>query len=92
MDKYESFYEQVRKAAQKFSNTDKKETIRLISHLDADGISACSIFVKLLNNENRRYVVSIVSQLNKEVLIIQLGNKSYKSVFDQILSTFKFTK
>jgi len=31
-------------------------------------------------------------QLNKEVLIIQLGNKSYQSVFDQILSTFKFTK
>ncbi|MCL5783999.1 MAG: hypothetical protein M1142_01425 [Patescibacteria group bacterium] len=30
-------------------------------------------------------------QLNNEVLVIQLGNKSYQSVFDQILSTFKFT-
>ena len=68
MDKYENFYEQVRKAAKKFKEVDKKETVRLISHLDADGISACSIFVKLLNNENRKYVVSIVPQLNKEIL------------------------
>src|SRR3989344_3667096 len=68
MDKYENFYEQVRKAAKKFKEVDKKETVRLISHLDADGISACSIFVKLLNNENRKYVVSIVPQLNKEFL------------------------
>lgn len=29
-------------------------------------------------------------QLNNEVLVIQLGNKGYQGVFDQILSTFKF--
>jgi len=31
-------------------------------------------------------------QLDGEVLIIQLGNKDYQNVFDQILATFKLTK
>src|SRR3989338_3356700 len=77
MDCYEDFELQVRNAAEAFRQTDKKEVIRLISHLDADGISACSIMIKLLNNENRKYSVSIVQQLNKAVLE-QLAREPYK--------------
>ncbi|MBL7054167.1 DHH family phosphoesterase [Candidatus Woesearchaeota archaeon] len=68
MDQYEQFKEQIKKATEEFKKIDKNETIRLISHLDADGISACSILVKLLNNYNMKYSVSIVQQLTKEVL------------------------
>ncbi len=76
MDPYEQFNESLDRAAEAFKSIDKKEVIRVISHLDADGISACSILLKLLNNENRKYSVSIVQQLNR-VVISQIAKESY---------------
>ena len=76
MDPYEQFDEQLKKAAEAFKAIDKKEVIRVISHLDADGISACSIIMKLLNNENRKYSISTVQQLNRAVLS-QLAAEPY---------------
>lgn len=76
MNPYEKFNEQLKNAAEAFKKIDKKEVIRVISHLDADGISACAILIKLLNNDNRKYSVSIVQQLNKSVLS-QLGLEPY---------------
>jgi len=60
----------------RFKAVDKKEIIRVVSHIDADGISSCAIMIKLLNHENRKYSVSTVQQLNKEVLI-QLAAEPY---------------
>jgi RecJ-like exonuclease len=68
MNEYGKFKEQIRKAADEFKKIDKNETVRLISHLDADGISACSILVKLLNNYNMKYSVSIIQNLTKDIL------------------------
>tara|TARA_Y100000310_G_scaffold75462_1_gene71746 strand:+ start:1005 stop:2423 length:1419 start_codon:yes stop_codon:yes gene_type:complete len=68
MDSYDKFKEQIKLAAEEFKKIDKNETIRLISHLDADGISAAAIFIKMLNNENRKYSLSIIQQLNHDVL------------------------
>jgi len=76
MDPYWQFDENLRNAAEAFRNVDKKEVIRLISHLDADGISAASIMIKLLNSDNRKYSVSIVPQLNRAV-IAQFASESY---------------
>ncbi|MBI4143613.1 DHH family phosphoesterase, partial [Candidatus Woesearchaeota archaeon] len=76
MDPYKQFDEQIKNAAEAFRQIDKKEVIRLISHLDADGISACAIMVKLLNNDNRKHSVSIVQQLNKAI-ISQLASEPY---------------
>ena len=76
MDPYEEFNEIIKNAAETFKQIDKKEVIRVISHLDADGISACAIIIKLLNNDNRKYSVSIVQQLNKGVLS-QLASEPY---------------
>ena len=76
MNPYEKFDENIRIAAEAFRQIDKKEVIRLISHLDADGISACAIMIKLLNNDNRKYSVSTVQQLNREVLK-QLASEPY---------------
>lgn len=76
MEKYEAFKAAAAHAAHQFHLIDKNETIRLISHLDSDGIAACSLMVKALNIENRKYSISIVQQLGKEVLQ-QLAKEEY---------------
>jgi len=77
MDSYELFKEDIKKSADEFKKIDKKEIIRVISHLDADGISAASLMVKFLNNDNRKYSLSIVPQIKKETLQ-ELARESYK--------------
>lgn len=74
---YDKFKEDVLIATDKFRELDKKETIRLISHLDADGIAACSILIRVLNNDNRKYSISIVQQLSKDI-IDDLAKEKYK--------------
>jgi len=64
---YDKFKESLKKAAEEVKKWDDK-TIRLISHLDADGISAISILIKALNNENRKYVVSIIPQIQEKII------------------------
>jgi len=68
MSNYFDFKEAVKKAAEQFSTIPKTETIRIISHLDADGIAAASILIKAIQRDNRKYLVSIVPQLNKKVI------------------------
>jgi len=68
MDKYDQFKEHISISLEKFKELDKKETIRLVSHLDCDGICAAAIMVKALNTDNRKYSVSIVQQLTNEVI------------------------
>lgn len=65
---YTKFFEAIDEAAKLFQNFDKSKPIRIVSHLDADGISSASILVKVLNDEGRRYSLSIVHQLNQQLL------------------------
>ncbi len=60
------FLEKAKEAAKFFKGIDKHKTVRVVSHLDADGISAAAILIKMLNRTNRRYSISIVQQLNEE--------------------------
>ena len=80
LDKYERFKDSVKQAAERFRKLDKKEKIRIISHLDSDGISACSILINALNLENRKYSVSIVQQLNKSI-ISEISKENYNCFF-----------
>ena len=68
MDKYDQFKEYTAVSLEKFKEWDKKETIRLVSHLDCDGICASAIMIKALNTDNRKYSLSIVQQLTSEVI------------------------
>jgi|TARA_B100001971_G_scaffold202585_1_gene216507 RecJ-like exonuclease len=77
MDSYELFKEDIKKAVDEFKKIDRKEVIRIVSHLDADGLSAASIMVKCLNNDNRKYSISIIQQIKKEVLE-ELAREPYK--------------
>jgi single-stranded-DNA-specific exonuclease len=68
MDKYAEFRQAVKDAAAKLKELDKKGTIRVVSHLDADGISSCAILVRTLSLLNRKYSISIISQLNEKII------------------------
>ena len=61
---YEKFSAAVMKVAEAFKKIDKKQTIRIISHLDCDGICACSILIRALSKHNRRYSLSIFQQIS----------------------------
>ncbi len=80
LDNYERFKESIKQAAARFKDINKKEKIRIVSHLDSDGISACSILINALNLENRKYSVSIVQQLNRKV-ISEISKGSYSCFF-----------
>ena len=68
MGNYEQFQEHVSKVAQEFKALYNSETIHLVSHLDADGISSGALAIATLTKLNIPYSVSIVNQLTKEVL------------------------
>lgn len=68
LDKYAQFKQSVIKAAQKFKEVKKDKPVRIVSHLDADGITAASILINSLNRENVSYSISIVQQLNSRII------------------------
>ncbi|MEK6949096.1 MAG: DHH family phosphoesterase [Nanoarchaeota archaeon] len=76
MDSYELFKEDIKKATEEFKKIPKNEVIRVVSHLDADGISSASLMIKCLNNDSRKYSISIIQQIKKEVLE-QLAREPY---------------
>ena len=72
MDIFEGAKEFSRKLAREINNS---KTIRLISHLDADGITSASLIVELLKENNREFHLSIVKQLtDKEIEEIEKEN------------------
>jgi len=77
MDSYDLFKEDIKKVVNEFKKIDKKEVIRVISHLDSDGISAASIMIQCLINDGRKYSISIIQQIKKEVLE-SLAREQYK--------------
>ena len=75
------FFKKIEQAAIKFRKINEG-TIRIVSHLDADGICACSIMIKTLKRMNKNYSVSIIHQLSEDFLK-ELSEESY--------STYVFT-
>jgi len=89
MDKYEKFQQLLDSAAKKFRLVNKNEIIRVVSHLDADGLSSAAVFIKALNQDNRRYSLSTIHQLDEEV-IKQLLNEPYNYIFFTDLGSGQF--
>jgi RecJ-like exonuclease len=67
------FLEHVMSAVEFFRGFDSK-TVRVISHLDSDGICACSILSFAFNNMNRNFSITIVPQLEEKV-VKELNNE-----------------
>ncbi|MBI2176563.1 DHH family phosphoesterase [Candidatus Woesearchaeota archaeon] len=88
-EQIELLKQMVKEAAEAFSKVDKAETIRLVSHLDADGLSSAAVIIKTLIRENRKYCLSIAPQLTEEVAI-QLAAESYQYYVFTDLGTGQF--
>ena len=54
--------------------------VRVISHNDADGISAAGVVCNAISKENGKFHVTIVSRLNAEVLD-KISREKYKLFF-----------
>src|SRR3989338_5195716 len=89
-EKIKAFESLVAEAAEKFSQINKSETIRIVSHLDADGLSSAAIIVKTLLRENRKYCLSILHQLTEEAAM-QLSAESYNHYLFTDLGTGQFS-
>ncbi len=88
-EKIEAFKLLVKEAAAAFSLVDKAETIRLVSHLDADGLSSAAVVIKTFLRENRKYCLSIVPQLTEEIAL-ELAAESYSHYVFTDLGTGQF--
>jgi len=78
MEKYDLFKTRIKDVVSKFKILDKNKTIRVIRHLDSDGISAGSILIKALKREGMRYSLSIVPQL-KDSIFEELKREDYET-------------
>ncbi len=66
--KIDAFLAKISEIALSLKELDKKQIVRIITHLDADGICAASIMIKALTREGYKFSLSIVPQLNEETL------------------------
>ncbi len=61
--------ELIKEEAKKFREVlDKGEIIRIITHLDTDGISSAAILAKALHREDKKFWISVVKTLELEML------------------------
>ncbi|MEM3483789.1 MAG: DHH family phosphoesterase [Candidatus Woesearchaeota archaeon] len=75
---FEELLRHVEECAAEFKRIPHSETIRVISHLDCDGIASAAIITKALNRLNRKYAISVVQQLD-ERQIAALSREDYKN-------------
>ena len=76
-EQYYNFIELLKNSISFIKDIPNNKTIRVISHLDADGITAAALIVNALQNENKEYDLSIYSQLTDEVCK-ELAKEEYK--------------
>lgn len=77
MPDYDSFKNSLKVDAEKFLSISKKDTVRIIGHLDADGICASSIMISAMIKLNRKYTLTILPTITEETLV-QLNEESEK--------------
>ena len=71
------FLDAIKKAADEFKKVEGP--VRVISHLDADGITAAAILTKALQREERKFSLSILKHLNKQDLE-EINKEDYKTI------------
>lgn len=76
----EEFFNKVKETVAAFNDIDKKKPVRIISHCDADGISAGSILVKAFVRKGIKFSLSIVKQID-DVLVEQIKREPYEVIF-----------
>ncbi|MDP7116466.1 MAG: DHH family phosphoesterase [Candidatus Woesearchaeota archaeon] len=74
------FLEKVDAVASSIGELPKKVVLRLVTHLDADGLCACSIIIKALTRAKHTFSLSILPQLNESTLK-ELSHEDYTTYF-----------
>ncbi len=75
MNKFENH---IKEAARRLKELNPK-TVRVVSHLDTDGICSCSLLVKALSLLDIEYSCSIVHQIDEKV-VSELSTESYECI------------
>jgi RecJ-like exonuclease len=73
------FLQAVEDVVKEFNNLEKR-VVRVIGHLDADGISSSSILISALKRENIKFNVSIIKQIDQNILD-ELNKENYPVIF-----------
>lgn len=73
----DDFFRHLQGAVAYFREFDRNKTVRIISHLDADGISAAAIMARALERENFNFSISIFNQLDEENCLA-LANEDFE--------------
>jgi len=78
----EKIISKIKEAANWFNGTSKDKIVRIITHYDSDGITAGAILAKALQRADCKFWLSIVKQLEDNVLkeVIQDSSK-YNAIF-----------
>lgn len=71
-------HELVENAVNEFKKL-KNDPLRVISHLDCDGLTSASIMINILKRENKKFVLSIVRQLDEKI-IKELSLENYDTI------------
>ena len=72
------FKEYIENSAKAFSAIDKKQTIRIISHMDADGICSAGILTKALIRDKKKFSVTFTNYITKD-FIVNLSQENHKN-------------
>lgn len=75
------FNDYLKESADRFSSLDKKETIRIITHMDTDGICAAAVISKALIREKRKFSITFVNYLTEDYI---------KSLSNEQINVFMF--
>jgi single-stranded-DNA-specific exonuclease len=72
----QSFLDKIKEEAESFKKTNG--TVRVISHLDADGLSSAAIMTKALKRLNKPFSLTVVKQLSPAILS-QFNTESHEA-------------
>lgn len=87
---YDEFSKLLSEAAEAYKQLGHDEIIRVVTHLDADGLSGAAVVIQMLTRDNRRYSLSTVHQLDETVLK-QIALEPYKIVIFADLGAGQFS-
>jgi len=79
--KYEKLKEQIKKGVEFFKKQYRNKPVRIITHLDADGICSSALMIKALQYKKLGYFISIVQQLDDNLLENLIEDSSELLVF-----------
>ncbi len=87
---YEGFRTAISQGAQYFKTISPKETIRIVSHLDTDGLCSAAILINMCIKLNKKYALTVLPTVTVDSLV-QLSEESEKNIIFADLGSASYT-